>query len=151
MSLWRIYYHLVWATKKRQPLITPQREPVLYQYIIGKANALGCIVHAIGGIENHIHLVVSIPPSLSVAEFVKHIKGSSAYHLNHPGGEVTLKFGWQDGYGVFSVGRKQLDIAVNYVQNQKIHHQNNTEIAALEQMSDRDDPPSIWHSPQFDK
>ena len=147
MSLWRIYYHLVWATKNRQPLITPEKETVLYQYILGKANALRCIVHAIGGIENHVHLVVSIPPNLSVAEFVKNIKGSSAYHLNHQGFDPYLKFGWQDGYGVFSLGRKQLDIAVNYVHNQKIHHQNNTEINWLEQISDQDDPPPIWHPP----
>ena len=61
MALWRLYYHLVWATKERQPLITLEKEPKLYNYIIGKADALGSIIHAIGGIENHIHLVVSIP------------------------------------------------------------------------------------------
>jgi REP element-mobilizing transposase RayT len=51
MALWRLYYHLVWAAKERQPLITPDKEPKLYSYIIGKADALGSIVHAIGGIS----------------------------------------------------------------------------------------------------
>ncbi|NEQ25083.1 MAG: IS200/IS605 family transposase, partial [Microcoleus sp. SIO2G3] len=75
MAFWRLYYHLVWATKERQPLITSEREPKLYSYIIGKADSLNSIIHAIGGIEDHIHLITSIPPSLSIADFVKNIKG----------------------------------------------------------------------------
>ena len=50
MALWRLYYHLIWATKERQPLITPERETEVYGYIIGKADKLGSIIHAIGGI-----------------------------------------------------------------------------------------------------
>lgn len=73
MALWRLYYHLIWATKERQPLITPNIETKLYSYIIGKADALGSIIHAIGGIENHIHLVASIPPKISISDFVKNI------------------------------------------------------------------------------
>ncbi|WP_324632648.1 IS200/IS605 family transposase [Phormidium sp. CCY1219] len=145
MSLWRIYYHLVWATKQRFPLITPEIEDELYPYIIGKSDALGCIVHAIGGIEDHIHIVASIPPNLSVAEFVKNIKGSSTYHLNHAGSGSLTRFGWQDGYGVFSLGGKQMDIAVNYVKNQKIHHLKNDLKPSLERISDRDDRPSMWY------
>jgi putative transposase len=83
MPLWRLYYHLIWATKERQPLITPERETQLYGYIIHKANALGSIIHAVGGIENHIHLVASIAPKISISDFVQNIKGSSTYHLNH--------------------------------------------------------------------
>jgi REP element-mobilizing transposase RayT len=56
MALWRLYYHLIWATKERQPLITCDRETQLYNYIIGKSDELGSIIHAIGGVENHIHL-----------------------------------------------------------------------------------------------
>jgi putative transposase len=129
MALWRLYYHLVWGTKKRQPLINPDRESVLYHYIIGKADALACMVHAINGIEDHIHLVVSITPTLSIADFVKNIKGSSAYHLNQDLSASKDKFAWQEGYGVFSLGSKQLDQAVIYVQNQKLHHLNGTALA----------------------
>ena len=100
MTFWRLYYHLVWATYQRQPLITAEIEPDLYGYIIGKANGLGVIIHAIGGIDDHIHLVASIPPALSVADFVKGVKGSSAYHIN----QVVVapsKFGWQRGYAIW--------------------------------------------------
>ncbi|NWJ97859.1 MAG: IS200/IS605 family transposase [Chloroflexi bacterium] len=133
MALWRVYYHVIWATKERQPFITAELEPELYGYITGKAQALGCILHAIGGIENHIHLAVSIPPKLSIAEFVKNIKGSSTYHLNHNLAHPIGTFGWQYGYGVFSLGGKQLDHAVAYVKNQKTHHQEGSIISMLEQ------------------
>ncbi len=122
MSLWQLYYHIVWATKERQPLIIPHKEPDLYDYMIGKSDALRCIVHAIGGMEDHIHLVVSIPPTMAIAEFVKNIKGSSSYYFNHSLTSTSNKFAWQEGYGVFSLGSKQLEQAVNYVKNQKNHH-----------------------------
>jgi putative transposase len=134
MSFWRTYYHLIWATESRQPLITCDREFELYGYIIGKADAIGCIVHAIGGVEDHIHLVTSIPPKMSVAEFVKRIKGSSAYHLNHMPSAYSLAFSWQHGYGVLSLGSKQLDEAKAYVNNQKVHHVSGTAISALERI-----------------
>jgi putative transposase len=128
---WRTYYHLVWATKERLPLITPDREILLFPYIRGKADALGCMVQALNGVDDHIHLVVSIPPTLAVTDFVKQIKGSSAYHLNHQRLNDET-FAWQRGYGVFSLGRKQLDEAIAYVNQQKHHHQAQTTIAALE-------------------
>ncbi|PPJ63248.1 IS200/IS605 family transposase [Cuspidothrix issatschenkoi] len=140
MALWRLYYHIVWATKKREPLITNDIEEKFYGYLIGKADHLGCIIHAIGGMEDHIHFVASIPPKLSIAEFVKILKGSSAYHYNHTLGK-TQQFAWQEGYGVFSLGGKQLQEAIEYVDNQKIHHQNKTTVPLLEQETDFDKPP----------
>ena len=134
MAFWRTYYHLVWATKERQPLITFEKEKKLYNYIIHKADSLNCIIHAVGGIEDHIHLVASIPPSLSIADFVKNIKGSSAHLLNKNSRLSTnsTSFSWQRGYGVLSLGGKQLEQAVSYVTNQKNHHSQKTVIDSLE-------------------
>ena len=140
MALWRTYYHIVWATQERQPSIHLNWEKSFYQYIIGKSEFLKCIVHAIGGVENHIHLIVSIPPTLSVAEFVKKIKGSSSHYINQELSSCQ-KFRWQSGYGVFSLGSKQLETAVNYVLNQKQHHSQGTIINSLEEQEDRDNPP----------
>jgi len=75
MSLWRTYYHIIWATESRQPLITPERESELYRYIIGKADGIGCILHAIGGMADHIHLVVSIPPKYPLPILSRRLKG----------------------------------------------------------------------------
>ncbi|XHX75797.1 MAG: IS200/IS605 family transposase [Stenomitos frigidus ULC029] len=136
MPLWKLYYHLVWSTYDRQPLLTPPREAQLYRYIARKVDSLGCILHAIGGIDEHVHLVVSIPPKLAIADFVKHIKGGSSHDLNHSNPEAKPKFGWQNEYGVFSLGCKQLDRAIAYVQNPKDYHKNGTIIASLETTTD---------------
>jgi len=62
MSFWRSYAHLVWATKQREPLIRPDLEDRLYACLIDRAAELGCFVHAVNGVEDHVHLVISIPP-----------------------------------------------------------------------------------------
>ena len=131
MALWQLYYHLVWATKERLPLIQPSWEGDLHRYIIGKADGLGCIVHGVNGTEDHIHLVVSIPPTLAISEFVKKIKGSSSNYRNKTMAADDL-FQWQAGYGVFSLGKRQLETAIAYVENQKQHHANNQIWTALE-------------------
>ncbi|XGV95439.1 MAG: IS200/IS605 family transposase [Leptolyngbya sp. BL-A-14] len=136
IPLWKLYYHLVWSTYDRQPLLTPVREAQLYRYIARKVDLLGCVLQAIGGIDDHVHLVVSIPPKLAIADFVKHIKGGSAHDLNHSYPGASSKFGWQNEYGVFLLGSKQLDRAATYVQNQKDHHKNGTTIASLETTTD---------------
>lgn len=145
MALWRLYYHLVWGTKERHPLITAEMEAILYGYILGKAHTLGAIVHAIGGMEDHIHIIVSVPPRISIADFVRRIKGSSAHYLTHYRPEAQPEFGWQRGYGITSMGSKQVDSAVKYVVNQKTHHGQNDVISALEMEMHEDDGPSVWH------
>ena len=145
MALWRLYYHFVWATKERQPLISPDIQPILYGYIIGKAHAMGAIVHAIGGMANHLHIVGSIPPKHSLADFVRFTKGGSSYHINHTFREVEADFGWQRGYGVFSLGGKQLQSAIEYVLNQEAHHRLNTIEEKLEEDALLDDGPAIWN------
>lgn len=146
MALWRLYYHLVWTTKERHPLINPERETKLYAYIVNKSDRFGSIIHAIGGVEDHVHLVVSIPPTLASADFVKNIKGGSAHHLNHSFLASPGKFGWQEGYGIFSLGGKQLEEAVSYVKNQKEHHLSGTAITLLEQAPRQNDSPKAWNS-----
>ena len=147
MALWRLYYHLVWATKDREPLIDQQREDKLYQYLTGKADSLKCIVHAVNGTEDHIHVIASIPPVLSIADFVKQIKGGSAHYLNHLGPNNETSFGWQAGYGVFSMGHKQLEQAVAYVNNQKLHHAQGSVIPSLEREMNEEEMPEHYQTP----
>jgi putative transposase len=138
MSLWRLYYHIVWATKERHPFISSEVEKPLYNYIIGKSEQFSCIVHAVNGMPDHIHLVASIPPTIAVAEYIRKIKGSSSNYLNKIMGN---RFQWQNGYGVFTVGVKNLEIATNYVKKQKEHHQNKTTIKILETIKSEEDAP----------
>ena len=144
MSYWRLYYHFVWATKERTPLITLEVEEVLFGYLIGKAHSIKSIVHAVDGTENHIHLVASVPPSVALSDFVARLKGSSSHHLNKIRKHA---FFWQGGYGVISFGEKQLEWVVKYVNDQKQHHTEYTALARLEEIAVDNNSPSstvIW-------
>ena len=132
MPYWRLFYHVVWTTKNRWPLIEPRWEADLHGYLFGKATALNCIPHAINGIEDHVHVVLSIPPRLAVADVVGQLKGASSYHVNHA---VLTEgsFAWQSEYGVFSFAERFLPRVVAYVQNQKKHHAHETLWPLLEE------------------
>ncbi|MCI0477787.1 MAG: IS200/IS605 family transposase [Anaerolineales bacterium] len=121
MAYWRLHYHLVWATYQRLPLITESLERQIYGTILGKAKELGIIVHAIGNIEDHIHVAASIPPKLAVADCIKHFKGASSYYVNHQP-NATGNFNWQEGYGALTFGDRAMNDVVEYVRNQKEHH-----------------------------
>ena len=114
----------------------------LYGYLRGKVSALDCIPHAIGGIEDHVHVVLSIPPRLAVANIVGQLKGASSHHVNH----AILQeqgFAWQSEYSVMSFSERFLPRVVAYVQNQKKHHAAETLWPLLEKMPslkiDKDD------------
>jgi putative transposase len=130
MPYWRLFYHVVWATKHRLSLIEPAWEAEMYGYIRGKAIALGCIPHAIGGMPDHIHVVISIPPKLPVATLIGQLKGASSHHVNEK--YANGAFAWQTEYGVFSFSEKSLSKIVEYVNNQKKHHAENTFDKAME-------------------
>ncbi|MFQ5614488.1 MAG: IS200/IS605 family transposase [Anaerolineae bacterium] len=135
MSFWRLHYHLIWATYQREPFLVDNIERQVYGTILNKAKELNCIVHAIGGIEDHIHLAVSIPPKLAVAEVIRHLKGASAYYVNHQS-QTAAAFKWQGGYGALSFGDRSLETIVAYIRNQKEHHRQRTTIAIYERVEE---------------
>ena len=133
MPFWQLHYHLIWSTYRRLPLITPALEGPIYGTLLNKAQELAVIVHAIGHSDDHIHLVVSIPPKLALAECVRQFKGASAYHVNHlPDSEGN--FGWQAGYGALSFGPRSMERIVDYVKNQATQHAQHSTVAIYERM-----------------
>ena len=137
MSYWRIFYHLVWATKQREPLLDDRCEAMVHGTILNKAKELGITIHAIGGVEDHVHLVSTIPPKLAVAEGVRQLKGASSHYVNHQcGGEQ--KFAWQDGYGVLTLGERSMPDVVKYVKDQRQHHNTGTIIPILERTDENE-------------
>ena len=133
MPYWKLFYHITWGTKGRLPLIEPAWKSDLYGYLWGKATALECIPHTIGGMPDHIHVVISIPPKLSVAKIIGQLKGASSHHINTNYADGS--FAWQAEYGVLSFSEKALPTIVEYVKNQKAHHTQNTVKSALENLS----------------
>jgi len=150
MSFWRHYYHLVWGTKQRNPSILPGIEEQLRAYIVSKSAELAVYVYAIGTCEDHIHLVVAIPPKLSVAQVVKKIKGASSHFVNHVLRPAD-QFAWQPGYGSLSIGQRQRATAIAYVESQKQHHTQQSASAWLEYCCEGDEgPPELARGPGDD-
>jgi putative transposase len=127
----KLYYHFIWATKERLPLIEQAFEPDLYRAIAAKVQQMDGFVHAIGGIQDHIHLAVSIPPKLAPAIFIGEVKGNASHFINHIV-KPDLAFYWQDEYGVLTFGEKNLPAVVRYIQNQKMHHAEGSIVRAME-------------------
>lgn len=130
MPYYRLFYHFVWTTKHRLPLITDHNREALYRAIMAKTKQLDGIPHALNGMEDHVHLVVTLPPTLALAEFIGQIKGSSSFVASRQAnGEA---FGWQTEYGVLSVSESHLPYVIEYVKNQQTHHSQNSLDTKLE-------------------
>ncbi len=130
MPYHQLFYHLVWATKDRLPLLTPDIKPIVYDLLRTKAIGLDATVFAIGGMEEHVHMVASIPPVIAVSKFIGQTKGATSTRFNK-GGHGTVLF-WQDEYAAFTFDAKRLPNYVAYVQRQEEHHSRGTTIPLLE-------------------
>jgi putative transposase len=110
--------HIVFSTKERHRTISKTIQPRLWAYTAGICQNLEIFVHAIGGMEDHIHLLLQIPPKLSLANAVMRIKANSSKWVDGLG----RKFEWQQGYGAFSVSASNLETVKRYIRNQERHH-----------------------------
>jgi putative transposase len=139
MPYWRLFYHVVWATKGREPMIDDAAARVIERSIRTKSRDLGGIVHAFGWMPDHVHVAVSIPPNTAIGTFVGQLKGSSSHAANQ---DVSREasFSWQAEYGVKSFGERNLPDVVAYVQNQPERHAAQTTWDRLERITDGDQP-----------
>ncbi len=116
-----IRIHVVFSTKERRALISEDLQPRLWDYLGGIGRNHQIPVHAVGGTDNHAHIVFSLPPTMSLSKTVQTLKAFSSKWIN----EQALakgRFSWQDGYGGFSVSQSNMEATVNYIQNQPEHH-----------------------------
>ena len=114
--------HLVFSTKGRAKLIPKDFQPRLWAYAAGICKKDGIFVHAIGGLDDHIHLLIQIPPTLALAKAVGTLKSNSSRWANDEG----FPFTWQKGYAAFSVSASNVPAVVRYIQNQEAHHKKMT-------------------------
>ena len=116
-----LYYHLIWATKRRLPLIPEIIENKFYSYITGIVQNKTSTLIQVGGMADHIHLLIRINPDQQISELVRIIKISSGKWLKET--VPTLReFCWQTGFGAFSVSKSQTDMVRDYIAHQKEHH-----------------------------
>ena len=117
--------HCTFSTKERYPMITPELETDLWPYIGGIARKNRMKALAIGGTQDHLHGLLSLPATMDFAKAVQLIKGGSSKWV-HDTFAKYRKFEWQDGYGAFSVSQSQLARTIDYINNQKEHHRKRT-------------------------
>ena len=110
--------HVVFSTKDRRKTIPAEFQPRLWAYSAGICKNQGIFVHAIGGIEDHVHFLIQLPPVMALAKALLAIKSNSSRWANDGGHKLT----WQQGYAAFSVSASNAPTVVRYIQNQEAHH-----------------------------
>ena len=116
-----LQYHAVWSTKDRMPIISEEIEENVWRILAATASTHDMHIKRAGGIENHVHVLVEIPKTMSVSEAMKRLKGGSSTAINEAG-LIKAKFGWQDGYAAFTVSPSKEQEGVRYISNQREHH-----------------------------
>ena len=113
--------HAIFATKRRECAISTEALTRLPAYLGTILDTQGCVCLAVGGFHDHLHVVVSYPPRLAVAEILRHVKGNSSPWLRKTFAEMR-GFSWQDGYAAYSVSPSRVKKAIRYVESQHEHH-----------------------------
>ncbi|SMD43880.1 REP element-mobilizing transposase RayT [Aquiflexum balticum DSM 16537] len=124
-SLVKNYLHIVFSTKHRQPLISPEIANELYSYLGGICNNLDCSPIKIGGHIDHIHILCLLSKKITLIKLLEEIKSHSSKWVKTKG-ESLKSFYWQDGYGAFSVNPTEVNTVIKYIENQAEHHKKRT-------------------------
>jgi putative transposase len=119
----KLYAHCVFTPKGRHSLLKEFIQEKVHKYIYGIIKGKNCNPIAINGTDDHVHILVGFCPSLSIEDLVRDIKRSSSLFIN-TNHLIASKFSWQEGYGAFTVGYRDLDNVYKYILNQKTHHSN---------------------------
>ena len=127
-----VYVHLIWATWDRLPLLKQDVERAIHRSIAATCRDLRAELVAVGGVEDHVHLLVGLPATVSIAELVGKVKGASSHLATHrllSNGEF---FKWQGAYGAVSISPRHLSKVADYIARQREHHAANSLLAGLE-------------------
>jgi len=120
-----LHYHVIFSTKNRERWIVPEIEQRVWEYIGGIARAHRLTALQVGGIEDHIHALVTAPPTIAPFQIAQFLKGDSSKWI-HEEFSALRNFGWQDGYGAFTVSKSNIPAVIQYIQNQREHHRKKT-------------------------
>jgi len=121
----QLYVHLVFATKERCPVLTDDRQNEIYAYITALVRDNDSYLFAIGGTDDHLHLLISLHPSHSVSDMARIVKANSSRIINKKEW-LKRRFSWQEGYGAFTCSQSNLDQVIHYIKHQKEHHSKQT-------------------------
>lgn len=120
-SLSNVLIHIAFSTKHRAPLIDPETRKELHPYLAGVVRNNGCHSLQVGGVEDHVHLLLALSRTVTIAQLVEHLKTGSSKWIKTKGPHLS-GFSWQGGYGAFSVSAGEAERVIHYIQNQEEHH-----------------------------
>ena len=118
-TFFSLHYHVVFSTKERQPLIHPERRPRLHSYLGGMIRGLNGVAEIVGGVEDHVHLLVSLRPANCLADVMRDLKKGSSNWVKD---NLNRRFAWQEGYAAFTVSPGATGSVRNYIAGQESHH-----------------------------
>lgn len=124
-SLARVLVHLIFSTKNRDALLTPEIQSELHPYLTIVLNNDGCHSIRVGGVEDHVHLLFGLSRTRTIAQIVENVKTSSSKWIKTKSPSLA-NFHWQNGYGIFSVSQSNVDEVIEYIVRQPEHHQQMT-------------------------
>ena len=124
-SLAMVYLHLVFSTKGRRPVLDESVRPELSAYIGGILRDIDCPAVTVGGTADHTHILFRLSRTMAPASVVRPVKAGSSRWLRLRGCDFG-KFRWQRGYGLFSIGQKQVEAVAAYIDQQEAHHRSRT-------------------------
>jgi len=141
-----LHYHIVFSTKDRQPLIDSKWRDRLHAYLGGVARNLDGVAETVGGVADHVHLLLGLRPTHYLADLVRDLKSNSSRWVHE---EVHVKgFEWQEGYGAFTVSPSQRATVRDYIAHQEEHHRRRTFQEEYMELLDRCgveyDPKYLW-------
>ena len=113
--------HVIFSTKDRMPCIDAELKPELLAYVGGMVREVGGKAYAINGTADHLHLLISLPSTIALSDAMRAVKANSSRWIGEKWSARKL-FGWQTGYGAFSVSKSNVNEVVKYIQNQEAHH-----------------------------
>lgn len=121
----RLLYHVVFSTKSRAPFIDPRLRTDLYPYIEGIIRRQKGWLLSLGGMPDHVHILLRLKPDVAIADLVRHVKGGSSKWIHDQQG-LCPDFAWQTGYAAFSVSESKEGTVRSYIEKQEIHHRKKT-------------------------
>ncbi|MEM7144810.1 MAG: IS200/IS605 family transposase [Verrucomicrobiota bacterium] len=125
-SLSKVVIHIVFSTKDREPFLDESIRDDMFRYLAVVCRGVGGQCYRVGGVADHVHLVTSLPRTVSQSELLGELKKRSSKWMRGVDLERYREFGWQRGYGVFSVNPEELEAVVEYVAGQEKHHEGQT-------------------------
>lgn len=145
-SFSQVILHITFHIKTTSSLIPEEHLPAIHNYIKGIIENHGSYCYRVGGTENHVHIALDLPRTIAIADLVRHIKGSSSHWISES--NMIQNFSWQTGYGAFSLSHSHLNQLINYIKNQREHHQTNSAKTEMIKLLDRYgieyDPNTVW-------